>query len=1152
MDNPGASGTTAVRLSYRLSPVAAPDKAVMARGIVKGVDELSALYTYVLQVESPGRGCAADARSWLGQRVVLQVERRDTVLGAVLPVRTVCGMVMEVASGPVELYEDSAQGWYELTIQPEFARACYSRNRAVYTCRQAGSFREDCPEPEYSGKVEPYKVLEGLVERWAGAGGCVVSEKARKRIPLYMQLVQNDESDYNFFCRLLATWGLCYRWELNDAGDHEVLHVYDALEADTLIGTDAALPCMTRRGNDRTSWRRRYGLHNLPPEEVQVQNYAGAFSSGDGGGQNRVRLSLHDETWDQLEQAADAASRYGALHYMARHFNASSVHGMYRYVCAEADARAGAGLQEVGALRPGDKVTWAQDAGLDKADYFLTRREIKADAFSWAEEFSGREAAAVDTGDGQALVGCGVLPLPVEPCDSPDLDEAGGLLRLRPWDEPRPRTFMAVVVSNVPHRLNGRNLCRVRELNGEEMWVEMGSPSADSNSGILARPRVDNVLFCVDRGNLGIPIAVSAMFRGKSDQADDATNCAPLTELKVMDRIKREMKAGTQDDNSSLTLRSRTHVPERTYEDSTVAPAADKGIAVDDLQFVQRPQSVDDLAKSPKPFSQIQMLSLDNGVKPIPQDKGISKAYMVDAIAETTLGLVAEADFSAGYSGCDVASALQEDMNRPVSRPHLQGISMYSSGDLLTQSADHQIMNAGGEIVLTAAQAITLRVGKSYVRISESGVEVSSGVGMVDNPGAYPAYHAQADAQNARVSEARSGMMLGGHIMVNAAGVYNKGPYVANTAVNMFTAGTILGSAFTLSDFSSRLYAPSVTIVGGAAIENTLMMGAVYGAFSAPDVTTAMKPAPVYSHGLRDGFKKQHPDATAIVSGLGGLTAKVIKFAGGMTRLVSNLKNLVSVEGSMVKLLPDRMTVSARSSYRYTCDETEYSSPVSGFIATAENALASPVLASLTSPIGFAMVAGGPFLAAEYLYFDMCGQNAPDDTDTYTGNTALPDDLAVPDFAPSFSGAVLAGAIGLLGSGIGAIVCLALGISNPAELVAKYLFLGRNEHVLGMKGEAQLAKMVTEVKEQGAAVSEGKDVVQACFNKGVDEKNVVQEVQNAVQRSDRAASRAEQVASLTKQVATLNEQVAALERTLGNMNQKAALVNEVDGAKMEN
>lgn len=1159
--------TSDVSLQYNVTALdstsngATPDPfKITATDLIRAEESLSSLYSYELKVQSDGNPLSELCHDWLGKRVQFDISRliKEGKKRTVTSIRTIYGIVTSVISGPVELYESSDSGWYKLVIGPAFESACYSRNRAVYLSDDAPSFIEDTDEPYIRPKNSTAEgdaandatarssVLVNIAKRWGT--DCSVTDSAKARIPDYLQLVQNDESDYNFFCRLLSTWGLGYCWQMDASTKKEKLYVYDVLGGEDAYDGDTAgskakepLACMYSRGDDAPGWHIHCGYHNLNSKEMGVQNYLYAFKEYGllpPERRTRLKLSLHDETWDQLQSSATEKEAYSTLHFLNRHFNAGSVHSRYTYLLRDkSEQKSMDSLDDALQLRMGGRMTWALSdkcpsapSALDNAPYFLTKRVMSGDRWSINIEFSGRAPQQIVIKEAQGntpaetrSIGCGILPRPLEPNADPDLDETAPLLQGVAWDTPKPRTFMAVVVSNVPHVQNGRNFCRVRELNGEEMWVEMGSPSADSNSGILARPRVNNVLFCMDRGDLSIPIVLSAMFRGK-DNPNNIFNTVPHTKLKVMDRHDRtnDTTWTQQDENSALTLRSRTHVPLRERTSGEPLKVYDKDISADDLTFVQRPQSVSDLAAEPKPFNQIQMFSLDNGVKPVEQSEAAADWAIADAVVETTAGFFSEADFSAGYAGCDTSEAIQSARNIPVSRPHLQGISMYSSGDMINQSADHQIMNAGGEIVLTAAQAITLRVGKSYIRISEYGIDISSTLGKAIRPGAYPAYHEEDESERDDTLDTGMTPLGGGHIRVTCGGISNKGPYISNNVVNMFTASTFLGSSFTLSDFSSKLYAPAVTIIGGAALETTVSSLIMNGVGLVQDAMGSFIHSPVYTGSLYNGYKTSGADLSSIFNGLVGLANNAVQFGLGICNAGANLKNLVNPTGSLIKMLPERMTISSDILFETSATSLKTSSAAAGFIATTENAMFS---LAKQAKFGWtvAKMAG---VTVNKIISSISGalSGGSDATDTYTYEGEKPSD-DVNSF--SSSGAGIAEIAVDVATGIGAVI-LSL-IPNPTEAIAASLFGSSKANALGLKNSMTLDHNDVKVNH-ATAVGDRNDAIAASV------KNIASTTNNFVANNNNFSNDVQNKVNRTGQIVTETRAQTSIDAAATNMN----------------
>lgn len=806
------------------------------------------MFCYEVLIQLAQADHSSTARGMLGKQARLSITAKLGTATTNTTIHTALGTIFSVEATTAYDEQTSTANphSYLLCIRPSFAKACYSRNRRVYQAAEGADF------------------LAEMATRWGIS--ILPTNDAIESMPTFAQLVQNDESDYNFFTRVLASWGLGYVCTVSEDLTQEVLVVYNAVTGDGMefpssdsdsaikthvdyLGKDKeAAVCLAAAAEKSRHWRLNYGIFNQNTVEQQYNSKQP---------ENRIDYSLHREPWisTQAKTEQSAATIHQQMHNNREHARGMVMINSQSESTAHSDC-----------TRPGCKVRWGADAdyGTGAPAYLVTRREISATASEWKATIEGRATGADTTG------ACyGLLPRPVRLNDSPDLCSEE-LITGEAWPEPRPRYFLAKVVNTDYYKgEEGRNIVRVCEVPDEvtgtqesgetaktetahsnTMWVEMCSPYADANSGLLARPRVGNVLLCIDRGDLSIPMAVSAVFRDSNDM--------PLAKLKQMDRQTRADTPALTDPGA-VTLRNRLHVPERTYTkgikgDKTTAETAaavDKSISNDHTLAPTRPMSVKDLAESPLPFSQIQLVSHDNGVKPIPQGEDITSAYMNSSIGETIAGIVAEADMSLGYAVTTAAKTEQGIRNKAITRPHFEGISMYSGKDMLIQSSDHQLINAGGEIVLTAAQAITLRVGKSSIKITEGGITISSTMGKAERAGAYPAYHPADKAENVKLID-----MLGGKITVDGSGVQNNGPYVSNLALNQFKASTRFGSMFKLTDWSAKLNAPCVTVIGGAAlvdtVTSTITTSLVLGK---DDQTYKLGTAGAYNGPLVDGWK---------------------------------------------------------------------------------------------------------------------------------------------------------------------------------------------------------------------------------------------------------------------------------------------------------
>lgn len=935
---------TLITYSHNVKPIEGCSFEIVR--LISGTLELSALYSFKFLIKvRPGdeglTSCVKAMQQLLGSRIRVDLRAGNSRL------QTVLGIIMSIESS-TQYGKGEDAGWYVWTIRPELAQSCYSCGRRIFADSQQITKAGDGNDSESS--VSLVDVLTAYYRvRWNT--DITFDTAVRKRIPDTIQLRQNDESDYNFLTRLLAAWGLGYTWDFS--GSRESITVYDAVDsslprsAGDLKSLTADIPTMHPVSSGSSMWKLSYGVQNLlHRSDPLVENYNAVVK------QNEGCVSLHDESWDQRLGTSFERDTVGI--FRSRNDNGRSCHGAVT-VQEEADAT------NASRLRLRGKVQWATDtAQYSSSDiYYITRMQFSAANKSWEVIINGR------TPDEQS--GLGILPKPVHLNNSPDLSE-DELICGDSWPEPQPRYFLAVVEDgsifsntdeDIVSTLPSRNLCKVREIAPQSikksdsvqitlentLWVELGSPFADKDSGLLTRPRKGNVLLCLDRGDLSIPLAVSSLFRDN--------NAAPFAELHTLDRKTRKDANSNVTDYSAVTLRNRTHVPARDFRlekaglsktelDLNVrdgSPGTDSSAASSryDVQAT-RPISVKELASNRLPFNQIQMVSLDNGVQPVEQKEAISNVYLSSAVVETITGMALDMDNSS-YVMAGAAKDALNTLNTPITRPHFEGISMYTNSDMLLQSADHQIINAGGEIVVTAAQAITLRVGRSSIRISEDGVEISCPAGLVQNPGAYAPYHSKTTGQIGKCSS-NQGMALGGSIQVGTSGVTVKGPYVTNFATNMFKASTFLGSSFTVSDYAAKLYAPTTTIVGGAAwvdSVNNIVTGGFIKSLAFDTSLSETTTSTAYSGPLVDGRKLAAPElsngtgtAASILAGGLGLATSLM---GHIKNQGASYKNLVSVTGSLLKLAPDTLEEYADHINRYALSLCDKVAPLAGFKA---------------------------------------------------------------------------------------------------------------------------------------------------------------------------------------------------------------------------
>lgn len=936
---------TLITYSHNVKPIEGCSFEIVR--LISGTLELSALYSFKFLIKvRPGdeglTSCVKAMQQLLGSRIRVDLRAGNSRL------QTVLGIIMSIESS-TQYGKGEDAGWYVWTIRPELAQSCYSCGRRIFADSQQITKAGDGNDSESS--VSLVDVLTAYYRvRWNT--DITFDTAVRKRIPDTIQLRQNDESDYNFLTRLLAAWGLGYTWDFS--GARESITVYDAVDASLprsagdLKSSTASIPSMHPVSSGSSMWKLSFGVQNLlRRSKPLVENYNAVAE------QNEGCVSLHDESWDQRLGSSFERDTVGI--FRSRNDNGRSCHGAVT-VQEEADAT------NASRLCLGGKVQWATDtAQYSSSDiYYVTRMQFSAANKSWEVIINGR------TPDEQS--GLGILPKPVHLNNSPDLSE-DELICGDSWPEPQPRYFLAVVEDgsifsntdeDIVSTLPARNLCKVREIAPQNikksdsvqitlentLWVELGSPFADQDSGLLARPRKGNVLLCLDRGDLSIPLAVSALFRDN--------NTTPYTKLKTMERhLQTDLEPTT--DYSTVTLRNRVHIPKRKYESGLEDPVDSPTLITRTnngkeetyslSEKTTRPMSVTELAKSPLPFSQIQLVSRDNGTKPIPHNDAITNTYLSSSIIETVSGTMSDADGGGNYVMANAAKTAQSLLNTPITRPHFEGVNIYSSCDVLLQSADHQIINAGGEIVITADKGITLRVGKSSVKITEAGIEIVSGTGKVINPGAYPASTDKSSAQQTHLMN-DAAYPLSGSLVVDSSGVILKGPHIVNTVTNSFKTNTILGSLFSLSDFNAKLYAPQTSIIGGAAVDSSVTSLLPMLMKGIPDIAdTSLGRDPVYAGGLQDCGKTTGPNLASFAGSAFASISKVISTALGAANVIGGgMSSLLSITGSMVKLTPSSMSLSAETMNTYFSHLYEICNPVAGYLAMAERMNRTSVL----------------------------------------------------------------------------------------------------------------------------------------------------------------------------------------------------------------
>ncbi len=976
--------------------------------LIEGREEMSALYEYDILVKTTEE--AESVQKMLGNRVRLTVTSGDMK-------RTVHGIVMSIESTrqyAVET-EQSDSGsdlaWYKWTIRPAFAQACYSQNRLVYRkCETLG---------------DGSTLLVNLVSRWGG--GIEISEAAKKRMPDFIQLIQNDESDYNFFARVLAMWGLGYYWTRNDKNTSEVLCVVD------VVGVDDSLPSIENEmlpvSQKASYWKINYGFQCIDKDKM-----ANCIYNQHAGKDQAIVLNLHEECIDSLSEAAvllgkkvkEAPEGLDALKaivaewvkalalelaeadkeevkemvvnvlkectwyvmkvgtwqydfdgawteylkekpetkikdqkekikksfltekvaelrskvatgagtyigkckknngspdvFLATHDNQGICHGM----CCEAFQGAQIGQKLKWRALSENKADRQCDA---KAMYYLTKLTITASRQGVSVKVEGRSARS--KAKEEASKGIGVVPCPVCVNDQPDLHNEV-LIRKDACPKPKMRTFMAIVEDESMYQCGtGHNLCRVREIAawkmgkqeiGEQeiaeqslenaLWVEMGSPFADADSGLLARPRKGNVLLCLDRGDLSIPIVLTSLFR-------DGNN-PPVASL-----------SGTRD-TTAITLRNRSI----KYGTSS---------AVADMTPYSVPRSVHSLCTDKPLCSQIQLIGKDNVSTPNSITTSLSQDIVKAAHPEFGLGIAMGTNTVHGMFNLQKTHKTADAQMQLKERSHFQGINMYSEKDVLLQSSDSQFVNAGGTINITAAAGITLRVGRNSIVISEKGIELVNGCGHVDHPGASAAFPGDSKEKIDFAGGASHNAAWNNAIVLDQSGIGIQGTCIKNSAINNVRMEVSQGGLVELNNYEATITAPHTKIIGGAALLNTLTYGL----------------AGVCNAGMKGDSKAGEGAMGLDYVGMaaGGLSTIISEAVNGGVKglgsglfhsILSKYLNCISVTGSMVDLAPYEMTLSSQKTYNESFEHHLYTFAASGLRALGESSIGGFLTCGIT------------------------------------------------------------------------------------------------------------------------------------------------------------------------------------------------------------
>ena len=791
--------------------------------------------------------------------------------------------------------------WYGITIQPPLAAACFSLNRRAYTA--AG-----LPQGNTEGVVK--YVLRSTAERW----GMQVefAQAADKRLPNFVQLLQNDESDYDFMAAVMRACGLGYRiistYDAKKKNISSVLQIVDMADSIAQFGTETVKLVHVNRNVPRR--KRNLGFAQVAAGKAAFPGYADACKANGG-----TKVTIPDAAQNALVGyiTGNSSATVGSA-FLPMHNNAAVCHGQTENTPPPA---------------PGTPVAW--DTGYDQGDtatYYATRFKVTDDGGKGIKLLT-EVWAAKPYSEGNTVRGLGRCPMPVRLRDNTDTEDdtlCADLLETQKQATPRVRCFTAEVLGPDNYSGSVRNLCRVREIGSidgtaNEFWVELGSPFADNGAGIYTRPRKGNILFCRYNGDFSMPTALCSLYREGNTMPSTGTIGATKEENT------------TADSPYTLTIRNRSYKAD-----------ADSDIPEGKPEEFARPRSVHDLRSSKIKCSQIQLVSEDNGITPNTPTKDrlglrdASLAFSMGTMPETLLSL-ATGKTTVGVTMAEPWIEYSKGIKKPK-RPNFQGINLFSEQDTLQQSAGCQFINAGGSITITAAEGINLRVGRCHISITEYGIEISTDWGWVNNPGAYKTYHTTDTREEVVASDAGFIRKLNNTIALDQRGLNLKGTAVTHMALNCVTFSTLVGSTFTMNNYTATASAPSIKNTAGATLFDTIISGSL---IASTEISAA------FSHTDRDDqplnpVKKRTPVKDAVKYSkyvLRHLFGQVLPLIGVGANIKELFTSMFSVRGSCLRLAPDGIQISGDKAYVEAINNYVYTFPLSGYRAIAGQLLGS-------------------------------------------------------------------------------------------------------------------------------------------------------------------------------------------------------------------
>lgn len=867
--------------------------------LVSGREAFSTLFQYDIAV---GSATALTPDDFLGKKALFTVTTA-TLKDQQKHLLQVYGIITSVcATKQFSICKGSPLPfWYGITIQPPLAAACFSLNRRAYTA--AG-----LPQGNTEGVVK--YVLRSTAERW----GMQVefAQAADKRLPNFVQLLQNDESDYDFMAAVMRACGLGYRiistYDAKKKNISSVLQIVDMADSIAQFGTETVKLVHVNRNVPRR--KRNLGFAQVAAGKAAFPGYADACKANGG-----TKVTIPDAARNALVGyiTGNSSATVGSA-FLPMHNNAAVCHGQTENTPPPA---------------PGTPVAWDTGYGQgDTATYYATRFKVTDDGGKGTKLLT-EVWAAKPYSEGNTVRGLGRCPMPVRLRDNTDTEDdtlCADLLETQKQATPRVRCFTAEVLGPDNYSGSVRNLCRVREIGSidgtaNEFWVELGSPFADNGAGIYTRPRKGNILFCRYNGDFSMPTALCSLYREGNTMPSTGTIGATKEENT------------TADSPYTLTIRNRSY---NTNADSDIPEGKPEEFA--------RPRSVHDLRSSKIKCSQIQLVSEDNGITPNTPTKDrlglrdASLAFSMGTMPETLLSL-ATGKTTVGVTMAEPWIEYSKGIKKPK-RSNFQGINFFSEQDTLQQASGSQFINAGGNITITAAEGINLRVGRCHISITEYGIEISTDWGWVNNPGAYKTYHTTDTREEVVASDAGFIRKLNNTIALDQRGLNLKGTAVTHMALNCVTFSTLVGSTFTMNNYTATVSAPSIKNTAGATLFDTIISGSL---IASTEISAA------FSHTDRDDqplnpVKKRTPVKDAVKYSkyvLRHLFGQVLPLIGVGANIKELFTSMFSVRGSCLRLAPDGIQISGDKAYVEAINNYVYTFPLSGYRAIAGQLLGS-------------------------------------------------------------------------------------------------------------------------------------------------------------------------------------------------------------------